>query len=52
MPRILTPSACLLFFHDGSAPTLRDVVLHYEATFALGLSSREVDDLVAYLQSI
>ena len=40
------------YFHDGSAATLDDVVLHYEATFALGLSKDQTADLVAYLQSL
>jgi cytochrome c peroxidase len=40
------------YFHDGSAATLEDVVMHYEATFALGLKKDQVGDLVAYLQSL
>ncbi len=40
------------YFHDGSAATLEDVVLHYDATFKLGLKSSQIADLVAYLQSL
>jgi cytochrome c5 len=40
------------YFHDGSAATLEDVVLHYDATFKLGLKTDQVTDLVAYLQSL
>jgi mono/diheme cytochrome c family protein len=40
------------YFHDGSAATLADVVLHYDATFALGLTTDQVADLVSYLQSL
>jgi hypothetical protein len=40
------------YFHDGSAATLEDVVLHYDATFALGLGTDQVADLVSYLQSL
>jgi len=40
------------YFHDGSAATLEDVVLHYEATFTLGLETDQVADLVSYLQSL
>jgi cytochrome c peroxidase len=40
------------YFHDGSAATLEDVVLHYDATFALALGTDQVSDLVSYLQSL
>jgi mono/diheme cytochrome c family protein len=40
------------YFHDGGAATLEEVVLHYDATFALGLKPTETSDLVAYLQSL
>ena len=40
------------YFHDGSAATLEDVVLHYDATFKLGLKKDQIGDLVAYLQSL
>ncbi len=40
------------FYHDGRFPTLRDVVLHYEDVFDLGLSGQERADLIEYLQSL
>jgi mono/diheme cytochrome c family protein len=46
------------FFHDGRFATLKDVVLHYDATgvgaggVPLGLSEGEIDDLVQYLRSL
>src|SRR5262249_24308514 len=39
------------FYHDGRFATLRDVVDHYNAVKALGLSGGEVADLVEYLKS-
>jgi hypothetical protein len=40
------------FYHDGRFPTLRDVVLHYNTVFKLGLSDGEIQDLVQYLLSL
>jgi mono/diheme cytochrome c family protein len=40
------------FYHDGRFPGLRDVVAHYDAVFGLGLTEREVRDLVQYLLSL
>lgn len=40
------------YFHDGSAATLRDVVLFYNDVFAMGLRSAEVDDLIAFLRAL
>ena len=40
------------FYHDGRFATLRDVVDHYNAVKALGLTGGEVADLVAYLKSL
>jgi cytochrome c peroxidase len=40
------------YFHDGSAATLRDVVLFYNAVFTMGLRTFEVDDLVAFLRAL
>lgn len=40
------------FFHDGRFATLDNVVNHYDATFALGLTAQEKGDLVQYLLSI
>ncbi|MGE5554223.1 MAG: hypothetical protein ACM3XZ_09975 [Betaproteobacteria bacterium] len=40
------------FFHDGRFATLREVVDHYDATFALGLTGQQKRDLVEYLKSL
>ena len=51
------------YMHDGSLPTLRDVVLFYNRggvpnevldplIAPLGLNDREIDDLLAFLQSL
>jgi cytochrome c peroxidase len=40
------------FFHDGRFPTLLDVVDHYDAQFALGLTPEQKSDLVGYLKSL
>ena len=40
------------FYHDGRFPTLRDVVDHYNAANALGLTGGEVADVVEYLKSL
>jgi hypothetical protein len=40
------------FYHDGRFATLTDVVDHYNAAFALGLTGSEVVDLVEYLKSL
>jgi hypothetical protein len=38
------------YFHDGSAATLREVVLFYNDVFTMGLRTLEVDALVAFLR--
>jgi hypothetical protein len=40
------------YFHDGSAPTLFDVVNHYDSHFGLGLTAKQKADLVEYLKSL
>jgi len=40
------------FYHDGRFATLRDVIDHYDKTFALGLSDGESVDLEHYLLSL
>jgi hypothetical protein len=40
------------YFHDGSAASLRDVVLFYNDAFTMGLRAFEVDDLVAFLRAL
>jgi mono/diheme cytochrome c family protein len=40
------------YFHNGSAATLKDVVIAYNTKKSLGLSSQDVDDLAEYLKSL
>jgi cytochrome c553 len=40
------------YYHDGRFATLRDVVGHYDAHFALGLTERKKADLVEFLKSL
>jgi mono/diheme cytochrome c family protein len=40
------------YFHDGSAPTLLDVVNHYNQHFGLNLTPAQKADLVEYLKSL
>ena len=40
------------FYHDGRFATLLDVVNHYDAHFALGLSGPQKVDLVEFLKSL
>jgi hypothetical protein len=57
LDRFKTPSlrglaARAPYFHNGSAPTLKDVVLHYEAALGFVFSPQERDDLVAFLEAL
>lgn len=40
------------YFHDGSAPTLEDVVDHYATIFGFSLTSQQRADLVSYLKTL
>jgi len=40
------------FYHDGRFATLLDVVNHYDAFLALGLTAQEKNDLIEYLKSL
>jgi hypothetical protein len=40
------------FYHDGRFATLKDVIEHYDEHFTLGLTDKEVNDLIEYLKSI
>lgn len=40
------------YFHDGSAKTLADVVVHYDQQLKLGLSTQQRADLVEYLKTL
>jgi cytochrome c peroxidase len=40
------------YFHNGSAPDLKAVVDFYNARFAIGLTSQQESDLVAFLSAL
>jgi hypothetical protein len=40
------------FYHDGRFATLSQVVEHYNRNFRLGLTDREIGDLIEYLKSL
>jgi hypothetical protein len=40
------------FYHDGRFATLREVVVHYNGVFNLGLREDEIQELVQFLRSI
>jgi cytochrome c peroxidase len=40
------------YFHDGSAPTLEDVVEHYRKIRGLNLSRNQQRDLVEFLKTL
>jgi len=40
------------YYHDGRFATLADVVAHYDAEFALGLTAQDRDDLIEFLKSL
>jgi hypothetical protein len=40
------------YFHNGIAPTLKDVVIHYEKVRGFQFSSQEREDLVAFLEAL
>jgi cytochrome c peroxidase len=40
------------YFHNGIAPTLKDVVRHYEAALGFVFTEPERDDLVAFLEAL
>ena len=40
------------FYHDGRFATLKDVVAHYNDLLKLGLTEREMADLIEYLKSL
>jgi cytochrome c peroxidase len=57
MDRFKTPSlrglaARAPYFHNGIAPTLKDVVLHYEQALGFVYTPAERDDLVAFLEAL
>ena len=40
------------YFHDNSAATLRDVIGHYNVVFGFGIAGGDLEDLLAYLESL
>jgi hypothetical protein len=40
------------YFHDGSAPTLTDVLDHYDSVLMLGLTEKQKADLVEFLKTL
>jgi hypothetical protein len=40
------------YFHNGIAPTLKDVVRHYESELGFKFSDEEREDLVAFLEAL
>jgi cytochrome c peroxidase len=51
-PSLRGISARAPYFHNGIAPTVRDVVLHYEAALGFRFTPQERDDLVAFLEAL
>lgn len=52
VPGLRGLSARAPYFHDGSAPSLGDVVNHYQARFNINFSSGEKDALIKFLESL
>lgn len=40
------------YFHNGIAPTLKEVVIHYEKELAFTFTTQEREDLVAFLEAL
>jgi cytochrome c peroxidase/soluble cytochrome b562 len=51
-PTLLNANFNAPYFHDGRYLSYAQVVGHFDRTFYLGLSARDRQDLVAYLQAI
>jgi hypothetical protein len=51
-PSLRGLSARAPYFHNGIAPTLNDVVLHYEAALGFKFTRQERADLVAFLEAL
>ena len=51
-PTLLNANFNAPYFHDGRYDTYEEVVGHFDRTFDLGLSSRDTQDLVAYLTAV
>ena len=51
-PTLLSSKFTAPYFHDGSQPTLHDVVQWFNRTFKLGLNESKVSDLTAYVETV
>jgi hypothetical protein len=40
------------YFHNGIAPTLKDVVIHYEVALGFVFTAKEREDLVAFMEAL
>jgi len=52
VPSLRGLSARAPYFHNGIAPTLRDVVRHYEMELKFEFSEEQEEDLIAFLQAL
>jgi cytochrome c peroxidase len=52
VPSLRGVAARAPYFHNGIAPTLKDVVRHYEAALGFVFTAQERDDLVAFLEAL
>ena len=52
VPSLRGLSARAPYFHNGTAATLNDVILHYEAALGFQFTPAERDDLVAFLEAL
>ncbi|MEO6362163.1 MAG: cytochrome C, partial [Caldimonas sp.] len=51
-PTLRALAARAPYFHNGSAESLREVVLFYNERFGIGMTRQEQDDLVAFLKAL
>jgi hypothetical protein len=51
-PSLRGVSARAPYFHNGIAPTLKDVVIHYEVALGFVFTRQEREDLVAFLEAL
>ena len=51
-PTLLGAAYTAPYFHDGSLPTLADVVAWFDQRYGLGLDPEQQADLTAYLQAV
>jgi cytochrome c peroxidase len=52
VPSLRGLSARAPYFHNGIAPTLDDVVLHYQSALGFVFTTEEREDLVAFLEAL